>query len=411
VGQDSIVEDLFQDELRQPSSAIAYRISRALAQGRPESAILEARNEAFDLLEYAAAGHCTAELAAGVHSQIETQWKGPGRGLQRQAANAWFDVRWQDHELEVVTASWTETFQPVHWQWIVAESADVAEAFFDAVCTWCSEVRGEILVFSGGCWHKSAELFQAVRSTGLDSLVLRGTLKEEIRRDFEQFLTAGETYQEYDVPWKRGVLFLGPPGNGKTHCAKALVNLLRLPCLYVQSFKGPHPYATEHASIQQVFRRARQSVPCLLVLEDVDALVTEENRAFFLNELDGFAENAGIITLATCNHPERLDPSILDRPSRFDMKYRFDLPGAEERLAYVALWNEKLGEIARLADGFSFAYLKELFLSSIMRWVAGRQPGTMPAIMAEQVAKLREQTGYEPEPPPPPGVQFDEADD
>lgn len=130
--------------------------------------------------------------------------------------------------------------------------------------------------------------------------------------------------------------------------------------------------------------------------------VIMQNRSFFLNELDGFAVNIGIVTLATTNHPERLDPAILDRPSRFDRKYPFNLPEQAERQAYISMWNESLKPMLRLSDegvvmistqteGFSFAYLKELFLSSMMRWIANPQQGTMEQIMAVQVDILHEQ--------------------
>jgi AAA+ superfamily predicted ATPase len=201
------------------------------------------------------------------------------------------------------------------------------------------------------------------------------------------------------VPWKRGILFVGPAGNGKTHAVKALVNALGQPCLYVKSF---HTQMPDEYSIRAVFERARASAPCILVLEDLDSLVTPTNRSFFLNELDGFAGNAGILTLATTNHPERLDPAIIDRPSRFDRKYPFDLPAVEERRVYIAQWNASLqpalrlseaaaAQIAEQTEGFSFAYLKELFLSAMMRWIATAQPGTMEQAMGEQVGVLREQ--------------------
>jgi len=125
-----------------------------------------------------------------------------------------------------------------------------------------------------------------------------------------------------------------------------------------------------------------------------------------LNELDGFAANVSIVALATTNHPERLDPSILDRPSRFDRKYPFDLPELAERLAYISMWNgslkptlqlteEAIARLGEITEGFSFAYLKELFLSSMMRWIAVEQkesiPETMQQVMETQVGVLREQ--------------------
>ena len=204
------------------------------------------------------------------------------------------------------------------------------------------------------------------------------------------------------MPWKRGILFVGPAGNGKTHTVKALINSLNQPCLYVKSFRSPHTGGIDEYNIRAIFDRARRSAPCLLVLEDLDTLITPQNRSFFLNELDGFASNIGIVALATTNHPERLDPSILDRPSRFDRKYPFDLPELPERTAYITMWNdslkpslrlsdEGLSKISEITEGFSFAYLKELFLYSKMRWIANPQQGTMETVMTEQVGKLREQ--------------------
>ncbi|MEO7111997.1 MAG: AAA family ATPase [Polyangiaceae bacterium] len=65
-------------------------------------------------------------------------------------------------------------------------------------------------------------------------------------------------------------------------------------------------YETEEANLKRVFERARQLRPCVLVLEDLDALINPENRSFFLNQLDGFEKNVGMIVLATTNHPEKI---------------------------------------------------------------------------------------------------------
>ncbi len=138
------------------------------------------------------------------------------------------------------------------------------------------------------------------------------------------------------------------------------------------------------------------------MLEDLDSLVTDDNRSVFLNELDGFVNNSGIVTLATTNHPERLDPAIVDRPSRFDRKYHFGLPAQSERESYLKWWNATLENelkltvdgitrVAQLTDGFSFAYLKELIMSSITAWMSAVNIGGMDAIMVDHVALLRAQ--------------------
>src|SRR5258708_23214503 len=110
-------------------------------------------------------------------------------------------------------------------------------------------------------------------------------------------------------------------------------------------------------------------------------------RSAFLNELDGFAANIGIVTLATTNHPERLDPGILDRPSRFDRKYHFELPDVPERSSYISLCNaslkpalqlspEGISKMSELTADFSFAYLNELFLSAMLQGIP--TPGQRP---------------------------------
>ncbi len=67
----------------------------------------------------------------------------------------------------------------------------------------------------------------------------------------------------------------------------------------------------------------------------LESIVTPSNRSYFLNELNGFALNTGILVLATANHPELLDPALTERPSRFDRKYNFDLPAEGERESYI----------------------------------------------------------------------------
>jgi len=154
--------------------------------------------------------------------------------------------------------------------------------------------------------------------------------------------------------------------------------------------------------IATVFAHARRAAPCVLVFEDLDSLVRKELRSELLNDLDGFAANTGILTLATTNHPENLDPALIDRPSRFDRRYNFGLPTLGTRHAFIERWNGTLrpalqldaaavADVAARTEGFSFAYLKELFVSAVMRWMADEVPGTMDRVIAEQLVLLRDQ--------------------
>lgn len=256
------------------------------------------------------------------------------------------------------------------------------------------------MVFQDGYWQKSHALFQAIKGATLENLVLGGTLKQDLHGDLSAFFSARPIYERAGIPWKRGIVLIGPPGNGKTHMIKALINTLGQTCLYVKSFTSQH--ADEHHNIRVVFNQARDLAPCLLVLEDLDSLITDHNRSFFLNELDGFASNEGMVVIASTNHPDRLDPAIMARPSRFDRKYHFGLPEPAERQAFLELWATRLdaamrpgpdtiAELAARTDGFSFAYLKELLVGSTVRWAERQEPGTMDAIMRAQLVELRAQ--------------------
>lgn len=82
----------------------------------------------------------------------------------------------------------------------------------------------------------------------------------------------------------------------------------------------PLDYAGEEFAMADVFNKARQLAPCVIILEDLDSLINDRNRSFFLNQLDGLEGNDGLLIIGTTNHFERLDPGLSTRPSRFDRK-------------------------------------------------------------------------------------------
>ena len=149
-----------------------------------------------------------------------------------------------------------------------------------------------------------------------------------------------------------------------------------IPTLYVRSLKS---YYGPEASIKSIFGKARSQSPCFLVFEDLDSIVTDEVRSYFLNEVDGLLNNDGILMVGSTNHLERLDPGISKRPSRFDRKYLFPDPSMEERVRYCEFWRRKLEDnedvefpvkldraIASITKGFSFAYIQEAFVTALL---------------------------------------------
>ncbi len=392
------IEKLISENLNLAPFAILYSVSQHLKEFFPGKAMLETDSTLFDVEDYAKAGLCQLSPKSLIYNQFESYWQEVQGQMQvtYAARNAWYEVTWQGYSLEVLIVYCDNE----HHYWVWGDIRETVETFFRAVWEWNAEVRGEVLVFENGCWAKDEDLFKGIKNSTFDNLVLPPHLQKAIYGDARQFFEARATYDEYNIPWKRGVLLVGPPGNGKTHAVKALINGLKMPCLYVKSFKNRS--GIDENGIRVVFSRARKTAPCLLVFEDLDALITNQNRSFFLNELDGFASNAGILTVATTNHPEKLDPAIINRPSRFDRKYHFDLPGLPERVAYIEQWNKALklamrmseaeiGRVGELTENFSFAYLKELFVSALLDWVNWREAATLGEVMALQTDLLRQQ--------------------
>lgn len=387
------------DILRTPVTGITYAALLALRQHSRAAFLLETADSDFDWQNFAHAGLCALSPKPDHAEEAVYSWSQTADKANRTVQNGYFDVQWQGHALELLQVQYESSCGMSSRVWIGAESRATAEAFFAAVCRWSTAIRDEVYVYQEGYWTKDAELFKSIQSSRLDGLILPPGLKEAIRDDAAAFFGARDRYHRFNVPWKRGLILIGPPGNGKTHMIQGLINDLKKPCLYVKSLKSR--YQNEDRSIREVFDKARESAPCFLVFEDIDALIDGENRSFFLNELDGFRKNDGLLTVATTNHPERLDPAIVDRPSRFDRKYHFDLPATPERAAYLRWWNGRLDEALRLTDagleavagateGFSFAYLKELALAATMAWM-NRQGVPMDELMAAHVVALREQ--------------------
>lgn len=250
---------------------------------------------------------------------------------------------------------------------------------------WTAELHDEVYVFDQGNWFKDKSLWTAVQTATWNDVILDPEMKDNIIKDVEGFFASRAIYEEYSVPWKRGLIFHGTPGCGKTISIKALMNSLQqsdVVSLYVKTLSACQG---EEYSIRAIFSMARKMAPCMLIFEDLDSLVVDKVRSYFLNEVDGLERNDGILMCGSTNHLEKLDPAISKRPSRFDRKYHFRLPGEQERMAYCNYWRKKLeknsnieyhedivGILAHLTEGFSFAYLKELFVQTLLTIVGGR---------------------------------------
>ncbi|KAJ3175185.1 hypothetical protein HDU87_006420 [Geranomyces variabilis] len=412
--------------LRTPYPAATYTAHQLLTEhtGR---VVIQGDQGLFNLKKFAKAGKCVLTVTDRMHQHSEFDWESevesysdtgcaaatsettPNNKLEETTLNVWYDVEWEGHRLELVLLALPRVGDPAcHYYFLITDDRAVGERLIAECSRFNLNVEDCIWVFSDGYWSSEEDASEMFKSCTFDNLILGGNLKKTIQNEIDMFFSSRELYAKYDAPWKRGFLFSGPPGNGKTHFLKAIMSHClrkkpRVTVLLVKSFKGCGQL-DEHR-IGRIFKRARQR-PSLLIFEDLDSLVTDENRSFFLNELDGLKANNGVMCVATTNHPERLDPAIRDRPSRFDRHFTFGLPTFENRLAFLKLWATGKGKEVAISDdvakevcedavtgGFSYAYMKELMLASIVRWLHGenRDDHRVPFadILREQAEVLR----------------------
>lgn len=359
---------------------------------------------ATSLLAYASAGHATATpLDDAVNDAVYGQqiaWRQyipPARRLDtapglfaEHVIFGKYRYTWNQQDFILYVASGrdgSESFPDVHNQYILTSDADKLDDLIKEATLWGQALYNEVWVFDQGWWQKSRELWESVQKSRWEDVILDKEMKQQIISDVENFFDNQHTYQKLKVPWKRGLIYYGPPGNGKTISIKAMMHTLyqrgvdgntklQVPTLYVRSLSS---FAGPEYSLQAIFQKARQVAPCYLVFEDLDSIVNDRVRSYFLNEVDGLKSNDGILMVGSTNHLDRLDPGISKRPSRFDRKYYFSDPNYDQRLQYAKYWQRKLEDnetvefpddlcpaIAKITEDFSFAYMQEAFVASLL---------------------------------------------
>lgn len=213
--------------------------------------------------------------------------------------------------------------------------------------------------------------------------------KEEVQEIIE-FLKNPEKFQRIGGRTPRGVLLVGAPGTGKTLLAKAIAGEADVPFFslcgsdFVELFVG-----VGAARVRDLFRKARQSQPSIIFLDEIDAVgrkrgtglggghdEREQTLNAILSEMDGFTRDEGVIVIAATNRPDVLDPALL-RPGRFDREIMVDMPDVKGREAILKVHarnvrtagNTNLNEIARGTPGFTGADLEALVNEAAIRAV------------------------------------------
>ena len=199
-----------------------------------------------------------------------------------------------------------------------------------------------------------------------DDLFLPSNIKLELKNLVEGFLESKDFYLKNKMPWKRGVLLYGSPGNGKTSIIRTIMSMYNFKPITIL------PGANDEA-IRQAFSYAEEQSPSLLYFEDLDSILEKNDMSSFLNLMDGIAAKNGLFVLATANEVKKLKSSITERPSRFDRKFDIPLPNQEMAYIYIKrqfgdnISTKKCRELSKNSEKyeFSYAYLKDLYISSM----------------------------------------------
>ena len=221
-------------------------------------------------------------------------------------------------------------------------------------------------------------------------------LKDELREAVEWPIKHKEAYDYVDVEAPKGVLLHGPPGTGKTLIAKALAKMTESNFI---SIKGPELLSKwvgeSEKGVREIFRKARQAAPCIIFLDEVDALVprrgtgssdshvTENIVSQILTEIDGLEELHNVLIIGATNRLDIVDEAIL-RPGRFDRIIEVGNPDSKGRKNIFEIHTKKkplannidLKKLVEVTDGFSGAEIAAITnraaIVALKRYVSGK---------------------------------------
>lgn len=204
--------------------------------------------------------------------------------------------------------------------------------------------------------------------------------KEELQ-EVVTFLKTPERFIQIGAKIPRGVLLVGPPGTGKTLLAKAIAGEAGVPFFSMAASEFVELFVGVGASrVRDLFKKAKEKAPCIVFIDEIDAVGRQRGAGIgggndereqtlnqLLTEMDGFADNSGVILLAATNRADVLDTALM-RPGRFDRRIHVDLPDRKGREAILGVHARtrplapevSLQDWARRTPGFSGADLANL---------------------------------------------------
>ena len=196
-----------------------------------------------------------------------------------------------------------------------------------------------------------------------DLMQFPDSLSDKIFSEINDFWGRGAVFKEYGFLHRRGYIFYGPQGSGKTAMVQQIIKSV------VE--KDGIVFMCEHPGILVLgltqFRQVEPERPVVCVFEDIDSIIKNYGDDYLLALLDGENQIDKVLNIATTNYPEYLDKRIVARPRRFDRVIKVGMPGADIRREYfrhkLNIKENELEKWVNATDGFSFAACAELVIS------------------------------------------------
>jgi len=223
------------------------------------------------------------------------------------------------------------------------------------------------------------ELFAEKPAATWDQVGGLDRIKDLLRAAVQSPLQHPELSRHLGAPQPRGILLVGPSGTGKTLVANALAGEADVPFITIDRTLLLSKWVGEsEKALREVFRKAKQSSPCILFFDDLDALApirgaagvdqaSERLVSQLLNEMDALDDELGVVVLAATNRPDLVDPALL-RPGRFDLRVEFPMPNREARLDILRVHTRgrplspdvDLSQLADRTEGLSGSHIHTL---------------------------------------------------